>query len=223
MIELPKHTYAKIHPITHNGDIYHMVFFCLGCFKEHTYTIKLSTENEDPIWTWNGSYDKPTFRESLITHKDRKTKTIACHLFTTDGMIEFCSDCTHHLNAKSVGLLDYSREEIMYRVMPASTREDNLVDEVSFYCFGCEDNHVVNVDPTNPKAWRWNEDCRIPESGQIIKHDGCEVCVVNGCLHYLKSTKHPEYINKHITMVPLQNVVIRHMYNQPIPVNISYG
>ena len=68
------------------------VFFCPGCKELHHY---------DPRWTFNGDMERPTFTPSLL-HPRPNHKT--CHLFLTDGVIQFLPDCEHELAGKSVPL-----------------------------------------------------------------------------------------------------------------------
>lgn len=101
-----------------NEDPNCLGFWCPGCKKLHYY--------ETPRWTFNGNYEKPSFTPSLLLKsghycngqkhppncpycnlaKEKGTETFCsvCHLFVTDGMIKFQSDCTHELKDKKVPL-----------------------------------------------------------------------------------------------------------------------
>lgn len=91
---------------SHEGSMW--LFHCPGCQYGHVYYVKPPNNDPDwircgkPLWTWNGSIDKPTFRASLLnTHVNTR-----CHLFVTDGMIEFLGDCTHSLANRTVPMGD---------------------------------------------------------------------------------------------------------------------
>lgn len=56
-----------------------------------------------PVWTLSGPLESPTVRASILM----TTNTTRCHLFITNGNIEFCNDCTHHLSGKTVPLPDF--------------------------------------------------------------------------------------------------------------------
>ncbi len=71
-------------------------FRCPGCEDDHRIIVK-GDETKMPVWTWNGSLDKPTFGPSILC---RGTKR--CHSFVEDGMIRFLSDCDHDLAGKTV-------------------------------------------------------------------------------------------------------------------------
>jgi hypothetical protein len=94
------------------------LIFCPGCGCAH----RLDTR-----WTFNGDYEKPTFRPSLLIrsghyvpehqsencwctyskeHPDDPApfECGVCHSFITDGQIQFLGDCTHSLKGKTVPL-----------------------------------------------------------------------------------------------------------------------
>lgn len=112
------------------------VFFCPGCAHNHTYWTAEYVEppeyyNPDrphPVWTFNGDWELPTFRASLLnrwgTYANPEwrcagdteeeiaelTKKFSgrCHLFITKGVIEYCGDCTHALSGKNVPMIELS-------------------------------------------------------------------------------------------------------------------
>jgi ribosomal protein L37E len=74
-----------------------LIFECPGCGYGHAF--------HSPRWTWNGSFDKPTFRPSLLVNQhDPKTR---CHSFVTDGQIRFLNDSHHALKGRTVDLPDW--------------------------------------------------------------------------------------------------------------------
>lgn len=76
------------------------LWFCPGCKCGHAF--------ETPRWTWNGSFDKPTFSPSLLYERViRNDKEVRCHTYVRDGMIQFLSDCTHEFAGKTVPLPEF--------------------------------------------------------------------------------------------------------------------
>jgi len=61
-----------------------------------------NSEGQPVSWTWNGSYDSPTFTPSLLINKNNDGGYPRCHSFVTNGQIEFLADCTHTLAGKTV-------------------------------------------------------------------------------------------------------------------------
>lgn len=79
-----------------------------------------SEARKEPVWTWNGSVDKPTLHPSLRTSgtfplSDSQTAHILsgekfeptpwlCHTFVTDGQVIFLDDTTHDLRTQTLDL-----------------------------------------------------------------------------------------------------------------------
>ena len=94
-----------------NKDFYGYMIFCPACKSGHLF---------DKRWTFNGNYDKPTFRASMLSRgtvpitddeADRiisgekiTPKKLVCHSFVTDGKIRFLGDCTHDMKNQTVDL-----------------------------------------------------------------------------------------------------------------------
>lgn len=70
-------------------------FFCPGCEGAHFYQV--------PQWSFNGDFAKPTFTPSLLLHAHEGGQP-RCHLFLTDGRLQFLGDCTHKLAGQTVDL-----------------------------------------------------------------------------------------------------------------------
>lgn len=91
-------------------------FFCPGCGHHHMYYTK--NPNGRPVWAFNGDVNSPTFTPSLLnqwgTHADPNWQppdnkpgwSGTCHLYVTNGQIEYLRDCTHHLAGKTVPMED---------------------------------------------------------------------------------------------------------------------
>jgi len=102
-----------------DGTLYGWRFYCPGCDENHVVTTK---------WGFNGSLDKPTFTPSILTrgghyipghtgdcwctynaaHVDDPSGFVCfqCHVFITDGRIQFLNDCSHALSGQTVDLPD---------------------------------------------------------------------------------------------------------------------
>ena len=73
-------------------------FYCPGCKCHHGICSEKYRDIPGPVWSWNGSMDKPTFSPSLrVRHGDN-----VCHSFISDGFIQYLSDCTHELSGKTI-------------------------------------------------------------------------------------------------------------------------
>lgn len=95
-------------------------FYCPGCMRGHSYPVSQKYYElrfvEGPIWHFNGNLDQPTFTPSLrmfytdpVTEREHTT----CHLFLTDGKIQFCSDSKHELAGQTVDLVDFPEGYIL--------------------------------------------------------------------------------------------------------------
>jgi hypothetical protein len=88
---------AKIQPLNReNGEVDLYLFWCPGCKENHAYTAGR--------WQFNGDLERPTFTPSLLYGKDGRHKR--CHLFMTDGKIQYLSDCDHELAGKTIDVPD---------------------------------------------------------------------------------------------------------------------
>lgn len=92
----------KLQPLSGAG-VGGFSFFCPGCDHRHVYY------TSGPMtWSFNGDRERPTFTPSLLNtcdaHPDPKQRR--CHLFLTDGKIQYCSDCTHDLAGQTVEMVE---------------------------------------------------------------------------------------------------------------------
>lgn len=99
---------AKIYRLSYIPTDVRMIFYCPGCECEHAYRIQEADkpQGQGPIWSWNGSYDAPTFSPSLLNTQPNHPEGIRCHLFVNDGVIDFCSDSSHKLAGTKVAMTD---------------------------------------------------------------------------------------------------------------------
>ena len=84
-------------------------FWCGGCETHHRYVTKLGEGETGPCWTFDGNEASPTFSPSLLVNgrgrpEDLFPHTTAhrCHLFLRAGMVQYLSDCTHHLAGQTI-------------------------------------------------------------------------------------------------------------------------
>lgn len=107
---------AKIKRYTSDDGGYHgeLGFMCPGCKQRHFIYDKETTGHTSPIWDFNGDFEKPTVRASILVRwpanpnasdefKEWRIERV-CHSFITDGKIQFLSDCTHSLAGQTVEL-----------------------------------------------------------------------------------------------------------------------
>lgn len=62
-----------------------------------------------PEWQFNGDLENPSFQPSLLNTLPEGTRSDGtkrprkvCHLYVTNGVIEYCGDCTHPLSGLKV-------------------------------------------------------------------------------------------------------------------------
>lgn len=91
-----------------NDAIVAYSFYCPGCGHDHTYyTVPFDVQ---PVWSFNGDMNNPTFSPSLLnTWTKPPTEEVVkrCHLFVKNGKIEYCGDSTHSLTGQTVDMKDY--------------------------------------------------------------------------------------------------------------------
>lgn len=84
---------------------------CPGCLFGHSANVKLGslTPAGTPLWGWNGNTECCTITPSYLCWRDADTDDDGnarparrCHVFITDGQIQFLGDCTHALAGQTV-------------------------------------------------------------------------------------------------------------------------
>ena len=73
------------------------LYMCPGCGYDHAFAIK--EEGGNHIWNWD--FEKPTISPSLLQNW---TPGKTCHSFIRNGMIQYLSDCDHHLKGQTIPL-----------------------------------------------------------------------------------------------------------------------
>lgn len=90
-------------------------FICPGCKCRHFVNdnqTQIPNLPHNHIWTFNGDFDKPTIRDSVLTRnyqfnpntKKHDLEVERCHSYVTNGMIQFLPDCQHSLAGQTVEL-----------------------------------------------------------------------------------------------------------------------
>lgn len=85
------------------------LFYCPACKCYHWFSTSGKTpSNPNEIrnnfkWQLSGTDDKPTIRASILV---RTTRNNICHLFVTDGKIQYLTDCTHEYAGKTVDMVE---------------------------------------------------------------------------------------------------------------------
>ncbi len=87
--------------------------WCPGCNSGHEIDTEQSN-SQNAIWNFNGDMESPTFTPSIdmrinmpdMNHYQPHAASIVCHYIITNGKIQFCGDCTHHLVNQTVDLPD---------------------------------------------------------------------------------------------------------------------
>lgn len=72
------------------------MFFCPGCRYGHWFATGPGG------WTWNQNREKPTVRPSILNNGAGTLPHPKCHIYITDGQIQFLGDSTHELAGKTV-------------------------------------------------------------------------------------------------------------------------
>ena len=95
-----------------NDEYKAFVFACPGCGSDHIIYTK-HPKGGRVEWSWDGSYDKPTFSPSLkLSHKGDAVNNVppyCCHSFIRGGRIQYLNDCTHSLAGQTVDLPEIER------------------------------------------------------------------------------------------------------------------
>lgn len=83
------------------------LFFCPACGYDHAVHTK-EANSLGAIWTWNGSYEFPTFSPScLFIYKTFAGVLInRCHYVIREGVFEYGADCSHALAGKKIPMID---------------------------------------------------------------------------------------------------------------------
>ena len=88
----PEHVLLSV---VDNPNLY--IFWCGGCgYCHHLDTTR---------WKWNGDAVRPTVTPSLLVNAAQAGEDPRCHIFVTDGKIQYLADCTHALAGQTVTMI----------------------------------------------------------------------------------------------------------------------
>lgn len=79
---------------------------CPGCKSWHPFNVDPSRPQ---VWQFNGDVNKPTFTPSLLVNGSHPESR--CHLFLTNGKIQFLSDCHHELAGQTVDMVSMGDDD----------------------------------------------------------------------------------------------------------------
>lgn len=91
------------------GDI--VLFWCPGCNSAHA--VRVQGDGPGPKWEFNGDYDAPTFKPSVLVTYDGPdagkgdAPPARCHSYVTDGLVQFLPDSTHAMAGQTVPIGDF--------------------------------------------------------------------------------------------------------------------
>ena len=95
---------AILLPLENERTDKELVFFCPGCQQGHSFRIERGSLNPNaPVWQWNGDFEKPTFTPSLLVNRGTERQ---CHLFVSDGKIQYLQDCHHEYRGCTVDMVE---------------------------------------------------------------------------------------------------------------------
>ena len=97
---------TKLISIEENGAIVGYIFYCPGCSEKHALYIRPNSFRDGATWDFNGDLEKPAFYPSLLTIVEQSKRFKVCHLYVTDGKLQFLADCTHSLAGQLVEIPD---------------------------------------------------------------------------------------------------------------------
>lgn len=93
----------KVMPVQRSdGKVWGYAVRCPGCGHSHVFNVAIPGEPNKPgrpCWSFNGSFDKPTFSPSMRTYDpaaNGQLERTRCHSFVTDGVIDFLPDSSAH-------------------------------------------------------------------------------------------------------------------------------
>lgn len=98
---------ARLADVVRDGKRVRVAFDCPGCKGLHAVPVA-GDGSEGPTWAFNENYESPTLKPSLLTRRqygDGRGELV-CHLFVTDGQLQFLGDCSHELRGQTVPMAE---------------------------------------------------------------------------------------------------------------------
>ncbi len=100
---------------TKSGALYYR---CPGCKGEHAVPV-LVNKKQANRWEWNGDLEKPTIRPSVkhtypesFYQAHPNVKHFCCHYHITNGVLEYCGDCSHDQSGQNVPMTVFTKQEV---------------------------------------------------------------------------------------------------------------
>jgi hypothetical protein len=91
------------------GELVGYLVRCPACEADdagstHQFAIRMN--DGSPGWTFNGDFERPTFRPSMLATctLGEEHRPHRCHSFVTDGRIQYLGDCTHAMAGQTIEL-----------------------------------------------------------------------------------------------------------------------
>jgi hypothetical protein len=99
----------KLMPMVNQaGEIYGYQFWCPGCETFHWAQVKA---DRGPVWGFNNDLERPTFTPSILCNGDQRCPDLPrCHMYVTDGNIQYLSDCTHKLAGQTIPIPELNED-----------------------------------------------------------------------------------------------------------------
>lgn len=100
------------HRILEHSDRYELL--CKPCGHHNIPKVGKPGAN----WTFNGDFTNPSFTPSMnetrtLTNDDDSKTVYRCHFVLTNGVMNYCSDCTHNLAGQSIPLEPFSEASVL--------------------------------------------------------------------------------------------------------------
>lgn len=88
--------------------------WCPACSEMHGYATEQPFRN-GARWTFDGNFESPSFSPSMniSVGPTPSGKVFRCHYFVTAGRIQYCGDCTHEMNGRTIDLPDIPAERLL--------------------------------------------------------------------------------------------------------------
>jgi hypothetical protein len=83
-----------------------LIFWCPGCKCAHRVPVNGRQLQSGYTWAWNGSETSPTLLPAM--NYNMTDPAAHCHLFVTDGALQFMPDCWHELAGKTVVMPEWA-------------------------------------------------------------------------------------------------------------------
>ena len=74
-------------------------WWCPACDLAHSFA------DGEKGWTFNGDLERPTVQPSILTWSNGRDNAQGCHVFITDGMIQYLGDSFHTLAGQTVPMV----------------------------------------------------------------------------------------------------------------------